>query len=401
MKAKLIKYPFDKKKYRWNTYEQGREFEYTWNRYKTTPFNHISPYLFGTNAPRSISYDDRTYEKERIGAYDFQANTHPTVGYTTSNYQYFGDYELAFKEVEFLDKKVNIQGYCKNYYPNGYNDGDIEVTRKNNLYLKVLEQRQFSVKFRANALVYGYDPNNPNHGTATQYLYDYFSYNYNGELITPTQMEFIEDRHTAAYHPFILVDVYLPYFVNIIVPTTETDGTLVDTNNEVWTEEEVCANLFNNNYKYGFYGCEGTVKGYTPSYISQESMYAHGYWAKPVYDTKIQISPTMSIYGYEGTDYPKEGDCVRNMICSENLNFGWSYAHYAMAAGFDNFIVEEHYTTTEPTIGVSSFRTTFRNNPRYYGKPSNLLSQEELVKTLTKKPNATVKIFTASGRREA
>lgn len=29
MKAKLVKYPFNKKRYRWDEFKQGKEFEYT------------------------------------------------------------------------------------------------------------------------------------------------------------------------------------------------------------------------------------------------------------------------------------------------------------------------------------------------------------------------------------
>lgn len=45
MKSKLVKYPFDEKKYRWDTHKMGKTFEYSWER--TTPNNYdtLTPYI--------------------------------------------------------------------------------------------------------------------------------------------------------------------------------------------------------------------------------------------------------------------------------------------------------------------------------------------------------------------
>lgn len=45
MKAKLVKYPFDKKKYRWDTWAQGKEFEYYWDESLPNNFETIEPYI--------------------------------------------------------------------------------------------------------------------------------------------------------------------------------------------------------------------------------------------------------------------------------------------------------------------------------------------------------------------
>lgn len=45
MKAKLVKYPFDEKKYRWDTYKLGKEFEYYWDESLPNNFRTIEPYI--------------------------------------------------------------------------------------------------------------------------------------------------------------------------------------------------------------------------------------------------------------------------------------------------------------------------------------------------------------------
>lgn len=396
MRAKLVKYPFDKKKYRWNIYEQGREFEYTWERYKTTPFDHVRPYMIGNRGSDGV----------RKGAYDFTANNHPTVGYTANgDYQFASNFEIYPHTVEFTDKYVQYRGYTYNYYPDGYTEDSIHVSRNQELYLTEGEQVQYSAHFYVNALAYGFErrSSDPIDIEVKTYLHNYFSYIYNGETIRPTAVEFHYDGRGNTYHPYILAEVYIPYFVNTIVPSTAEEGVLIDTGNAVWTAEEVCNNLFNNSYEYGFYGCEGTVKGYEISNISTEDMLAHGYWARPIHDTYIEIEPGLYITMYEGTDYPKEGNCIRNMYCTMAPNGGWSYApaYQAMAAGFSNFTVREHYIDTEPTTAATLFRTIYSSSPTYYGAPTPLLPHLSLVRTLTKKLDDTRLIYTGTGRNEA
>jgi len=53
MKAKLIKYPFDIKKYRWNKYAQGKTFEFTWQA-RNYGFDSIRPYLKSKHADSTI-----------------------------------------------------------------------------------------------------------------------------------------------------------------------------------------------------------------------------------------------------------------------------------------------------------------------------------------------------------
>lgn len=44
MKAKLVKYPFDNKKYQWNQYKMGKEFEYTWFKSVLKDWKSVRPY---------------------------------------------------------------------------------------------------------------------------------------------------------------------------------------------------------------------------------------------------------------------------------------------------------------------------------------------------------------------
>lgn len=45
MKAKLVKYPYDEKKYRWDTWYQGKEFRYYWDESLPNNFETIEPYI--------------------------------------------------------------------------------------------------------------------------------------------------------------------------------------------------------------------------------------------------------------------------------------------------------------------------------------------------------------------
>lgn len=45
MKSKLVKYPFDEKKYRWDTHKMGKTFEYSWDKSLPKNFNTITPYI--------------------------------------------------------------------------------------------------------------------------------------------------------------------------------------------------------------------------------------------------------------------------------------------------------------------------------------------------------------------
>lgn len=45
MKAKLVKYPFNEKKCRWDTYKLGKEFEYYWDESLPNNFTTIEPYI--------------------------------------------------------------------------------------------------------------------------------------------------------------------------------------------------------------------------------------------------------------------------------------------------------------------------------------------------------------------
>ena len=74
MKAKLVKYPYDKKKYRWDNWYQVKEFEYFWDESLPNNFETIEPYIktetidytnnkygFLLNKPfNTLSYDSET-----------------------------------------------------------------------------------------------------------------------------------------------------------------------------------------------------------------------------------------------------------------------------------------------------------------------------------------------------
>lgn len=54
MKSKLVKYPFDEKKYRWDTWYQGKEFKYYWDESLPNNFETIEPYI----KTKDVTIDD-------------------------------------------------------------------------------------------------------------------------------------------------------------------------------------------------------------------------------------------------------------------------------------------------------------------------------------------------------
>ena len=71
MKSKLVKYPFNEKRYRWDTHTMGKTFEYSWNRQipGATSYQDIFPYIKFETVPKSqilanpddYGYIDLTY----------------------------------------------------------------------------------------------------------------------------------------------------------------------------------------------------------------------------------------------------------------------------------------------------------------------------------------------------
>ena len=46
MKSKLVRYPFnDGKRYRWDTYQMGKKFEYSWEESIPQNFTTVTPYV--------------------------------------------------------------------------------------------------------------------------------------------------------------------------------------------------------------------------------------------------------------------------------------------------------------------------------------------------------------------
>ena len=70
MKAKLVKYPFNEKKYRWDTYKAGREFQYFWDESLPKNFDTIEPYIevknFTYDENKKYAYIDLKNQEEII-----------------------------------------------------------------------------------------------------------------------------------------------------------------------------------------------------------------------------------------------------------------------------------------------------------------------------------------------
>lgn len=77
MKSKLVKYPFnDGKRYRWDTWKMGKEFEYSWRKIALGDYDSIAPYIktepFNTNSFNNGEYAVVDLSKN-IDAFDWNS----------------------------------------------------------------------------------------------------------------------------------------------------------------------------------------------------------------------------------------------------------------------------------------------------------------------------------------
>lgn len=68
MKAKLVKYPFNKKKYRWDTYKQGKKFLYTWKKSAIKDWDKILPYYTYDSFINNTTDTFGTVDMDNLGA---------------------------------------------------------------------------------------------------------------------------------------------------------------------------------------------------------------------------------------------------------------------------------------------------------------------------------------------
>lgn len=98
MKAKLVKYPYSEKKYRWDTWYQGKEFEYFWDESLPNNFETIEPYL---------EVENYTYKAEDEDLYALP----PTVNYKTKINNYFNSANYEKDTFSLLQSKANYIEY--------------------------------------------------------------------------------------------------------------------------------------------------------------------------------------------------------------------------------------------------------------------------------------------------
>ena len=103
MKAKLVKYPFDEKKYRWDTWYQGKEFRYYWDESLPNNFETIEPYIEterkGTGNYGFISLDNSPTDKV-YDDYEINVENKTAPKYLRSSF--------------YIEPDVDITNYIKN-----------------------------------------------------------------------------------------------------------------------------------------------------------------------------------------------------------------------------------------------------------------------------------------------
>ena len=94
MKSKLVKYPFSEKKYRWDTHEFSKEFEYSWDKSVDNNYSTITPYVetepFDSTSTYSVGYGiygeyDTPSYSTTIGSRTVMPNIIMNYGYYDSN----------------------------------------------------------------------------------------------------------------------------------------------------------------------------------------------------------------------------------------------------------------------------------------------------------------------------
>lgn len=102
MKAKLVKYPFNEKKYRWDTWYQGKEFEYFWDESLPNNFDTIEPYF---------KLKDST-DVSSIGYIDLKKNA-TDIAYKDRTISVSGDFRCNDKNYYIVKK--DLSNYVKRY----------------------------------------------------------------------------------------------------------------------------------------------------------------------------------------------------------------------------------------------------------------------------------------------
>ena len=117
MKAKLVKYPFNEKKYRWDTYKAGREFQYTWDESLPKNFNRLDPF---------IKYKQVDNEEGKLFGYVNLATdptTHQGAYRDLVNYQMVNGVKAPSQKVKsnwFITDEYDLTNLFENYYQMRY-----------------------------------------------------------------------------------------------------------------------------------------------------------------------------------------------------------------------------------------------------------------------------------------
>ena len=116
MKAKLVKYPFNEKKYRWDTYKAGREFQYFWDKSAPKDYNTIQPYI-------------------KVEDYDKSIHS----GYVPLDFgKVPGETAYFEKRIENV-KKNNPASYAMNYLP----EEDLEIDQEHQkAYIRLIDRER-------------------------------------------------------------------------------------------------------------------------------------------------------------------------------------------------------------------------------------------------------------------
>lgn len=151
MKSKLVRYPFnDGKRYRWDTYQMGKKFEYTWGQSEPQNYETITPYFkyepIVNDGSKRYGYIDFSKDTNYNYVPSYQDITYtPSVEWriSDSNHNYKSDFSgrTYLTDVSQPTALLNPNQYQWARVPMIYEQTDEEIDFKNVFRLQILTHR--------------------------------------------------------------------------------------------------------------------------------------------------------------------------------------------------------------------------------------------------------------------
>lgn len=143
MKSKLVKYPFnDGKRYRWDTYKMGKQFQYYWDKTPDAQFSTITPYIKTEPFDASTAFTDEYALLNEHEALPSVELSNPTIRFCDYESEIFEPWDKETYKYVKSTYGSNIKLEISEVYPPEEIDFPIVVITRSNYNSKYKLSRQ-------------------------------------------------------------------------------------------------------------------------------------------------------------------------------------------------------------------------------------------------------------------